>query len=126
MQNEDTVQNNTNPTITRIQNQISKNPVLLYIKGSPEFPMCGFSARVVHILSELFCAYAFVNVLENPDIRTTLPKFANWPTFPQLYIQGELIGGCDIMTALHSNGELESLLKKADAIQNKPQWIEAE
>lgn len=126
MQNKDSIQDQDNdPTIQRIQNQISKNPVILYMKGNPQFPLCGFSARVVHILDELSCAYAYVNVLENPDIRATLPKFANWPTFPQLYIQGELLGGCDIMTELHSKGDLNPLLQKAKAIKDKPEWIDA-
>lgn len=122
--------NNMNDTnhdvIERIKNQISKNPVLLYMKGSPQFPMCGFSARVAHILGTLSTEYAYVNILENPDIRATLPAYANWPTFPQLYIQGELIGGCDIVTELQSKGELEALLRKADAIkESDPKQVEA-
>ncbi len=106
-------------TIERIKRQISKNPVLLYMKGSSLFPMCGFSARVVKILESLNTEYAYVNVLENPDIRATLPKYANWPTFPQLYIQGELIGGCDILTEMHEKGELRPLLEAASALKEE-------
>ncbi len=118
--------NDTHHTIDRIKNQISTNPVLLYMKGSPQFPMCGFSARVAHILGTLSTEYAYVNILENPDIRSTLPSYAKWPTFPQLYIQGELIGGCDIVSELQSKGELEPLLRQANAIKDSaPKLIEA-
>lgn len=105
-------------TLTRIKRQIANNPVLLYMKGTPDFPMCGFSGRVVQILNTLNARYAYVNVLENPDIRSTLPTYANWPTFPQLYIQGELIGGCDIVTELQQKGELKPLLESAQALLN--------
>lgn len=100
-------------TIELIKEQIDTNPVLLYMKGTPQFPMCGFSARVVQILKELDTDFHHVNVLENPDIRQELPKYAKWPTFPQLYIQGELIGGCDIITEMYQDDELQPLLKKA-------------
>lgn len=103
-------------TIEKIKKQIANNTVLLYMKGSPDFPMCGFSGRVAQILAQLKTNYAFVNILENPDIRTTLPQYANWPTFPQLYINGELIGGCDIVTELHQKGELKPLLAKVNAL----------
>lgn len=107
--------NSTN-TIERIKRQITQNPVLLYMKGTPDFPMCGFSGRVAHILADLNTQYAYVNILENPDIRATLPQYANWPTFPQLYIQGELIGGCDIVSELHQKGELKSKLAAVYAL----------
>jgi len=117
----------TNDTIERIKRQISGNTVLLYMKGTPHFPQCGFSAKVAHILGTLSAEYAYVNILENPDIRTTLPGYANWPTFPQLYIQGELIGGCDIVTELHGKGELKPLLEKAQALKtSEPNLMEAE
>lgn len=112
-------------TLDRIKNQIAGHPVLLYMKGSPDFPMCGFSARVVHILNSLNTEYAYVNILENPDIRATLPKYANWPTFPQLYIQGELIGGCDIVTELHGKNALQPMLEAVKAIKNEPVLMEA-
>lgn len=108
--------NTLDNTIDRIKNQISSNPVLLYMKGSPDFPMCGFSSRVAHILQSLNTKFGYVNILENPDIRAKLPEYANWPTFPQLYIQGELVGGCDIVTEMHQKGELKPLLEAANAI----------
>lgn len=106
----------TNAVIERIKHQIANNTVLLYMKGSPEFPSCGFSARVAHILNHLNTRYAYVNILDNPDIRATLPQYANWPTFPQLYIQGELIGGCDIVTQLFEEGELKPKLEAVNAL----------
>ncbi|HEV2523622.1 MAG TPA: Grx4 family monothiol glutaredoxin [Gammaproteobacteria bacterium] len=109
-------------TLERIKRQISSNTVLLYMKGSPDFPMCGFSGRVIQILDALKTKYAYVNILENPDIRATLPSYAKWPTFPQLYIQGELIGGCDIVSELHQKGELKSLLENAQSLMGaKPE-----
>jgi len=98
-------------TVDIIKEQIAQNPVLLYMKGNPLFPQCGFSSQVVHILKELGVKFESVNVLENPDIRAELPTYANWPTFPQLYVQGELIGGCDIVTQLYQSGELKETLK---------------
>ncbi len=83
------------------------------MKGTPDFPQCGFSARAVQILRECGAEFASVNILENPDIRQVLPKYANWPTFPQLYINGELIGGCDIMVEMHTKGELLPLIQQA-------------
>ena len=112
-------------TLEKIKNQISTNSVLLYMKGTPQFPSCGFSARVAHVLGSLNVEYAYVNILENPDIRATLPEYAKWPTFPQLYIQGELIGGCDIVTAMHQSEELKPLLEKAGAIKESPNQVEA-
>ena len=105
-------------TLERIKRQIAGNPVLLYMKGTPDFPMCGFSGRVVQILSELNTKYTYVNVLENPDIRATLPVYAKWPTFPQLYIRGELIGGCDIVAELQQKGELKTLLAAVQALSS--------
>ena len=105
-------------TLSRIKRQISQYPVLLYMKGSPQFPMCGFSARVAQILTSLNTQFAYVNILENPDIRSELPKYANWPTFPQLYIQGELMGGCDIVTDMNEKGELKEKLLEANALNN--------
>lgn len=96
-----------------IREQISGNPILLYMKGSPQMPQCGFSARTVQCLMACGQKFAYVDVLSNPDIRQTLPKIANWPTFPQLYVSGELIGGCDIIAEMHENGELEPLVRAA-------------
>ncbi|MDF2530102.1 MAG: glutaredoxin-like protein [Gammaproteobacteria bacterium] len=94
----------------KIREQIAQNPIIIYMKGTPQFPQCGFSAKAVQVLRECGKEFAFINILENPDIRATLPKMANWPTFPQLYIKGELIGGCDIMCEMHAAGELKPLV----------------
>lgn len=104
-------------TVDLIKQQIANNPVILYMKGTPQFPMCGFSARVVQVLKEAKAKVSYVNVLENPDIRVELPKYAQWPTFPQLYIHGELIGGCDIVLELHQKNEFIPLLEAANVIQ---------
>lgn len=100
-------------TREKIQQQLADNPVILYMKGTPKFPSCGFSAQVVKVLETCGAPFAHVNVLENPDIRAELPIYAKWPTFPQLYVHGELIGGCDIVTELFENGELKKLLTTA-------------
>lgn len=96
-----------------IKQQIADNPVLLYMKGSPNAPQCGFSMRASQAVMACGKKFAFVDVLSNPDIRTHLPKYAEWPTFPQLWVQGELVGGCDIITEMHEAGELQSLIDKA-------------
>jgi len=96
-----------------IKQQVEGAPVVLYMKGTPQFPMCGFSARVVEALKQVGAQYDSYNILERPEIRANLPKYADWPTFPQLFIQGELVGGCDIVMAMYENGELESLTKAA-------------
>ncbi len=106
-------------TIERIKRQIAQNSVLLYMKGTPDFPMCGFSGRVVQILESLNAQYAYVNILENSDIRAALPQYAKWPTFPQLYIEGELMGGCDIVSELQQKGELKPKLAAVGAISDK-------
>ena len=98
-------------TIKKIEKQISENKLIIYIKGTPENPMCGFSAQVIHILNTLNIEYAYVNVLENDDIRKNLPIYSKWPTFPQIFYKKELIGGADIITELYKNKKLESILK---------------
>ena len=98
-----------------IKEQIENNPILLYMKGSPNQPQCGFSARTVQALMACGERFAYVDILSNPDIRANLPGYANWPTFPQLWVNGELIGGCDIVTEMFENGELQSLIKEAAA-----------
>ncbi len=96
-----------------IKDQVSKNRVVLYMKGSPDFPQCGFSANVVGILRACGVEdFYSVNVLENPEIRQGIKDFANWPTIPQLYVNGEFVGGSDILTEMHQNGELQTLLGK--------------
>ncbi len=103
-------------TIDKIKQQITENPVLLYMKGSPKLPQCGFSARAVQCIEACGVAFASVDVLANPDIRQTLPQYADWPTFPQLYVKGELIGGSDIIAEMYEQGELENLLRAAVAV----------
>lgn len=95
-------------TFARIQDQIAQNPILLYMKGTPQFPQCGFSGRVVHILKLYGVECAHVNILEDLEIRAALPQYNKWPTFPQLYIKGKFIGGCDIVTELHESGKLQN------------------
>ncbi|MCP4476323.1 MAG: Grx4 family monothiol glutaredoxin [Gammaproteobacteria bacterium] len=95
--------------IEHIKAQIAEHSVLLYMKGSPQMPQCGFSAQAVQLLEGCGAAFSFVDVLANPQIRQLLPKVAGWPTFPQLYVNGELIGGCDIMRDLYQQGELQKL-----------------
>ena len=102
----------TMETLEKIKQQIAENPVILYMKGSPEAPPCGFSARAVQCLNACDANFASVDILSNPDIRQTLPQYANWPTFPQLYINGELIGGSDIIAELYTQGKLKLLLQK--------------
>ena len=103
-------------TLELIKQQIATNPILLYMKGTPQSPRCGFSARTVQALTGCGERFAYVDILENPEIRATLPQYANWPTFPQLWINGELVGGCDIVTEMYEKGELQSLIKST--IQN--------
>jgi monothiol glutaredoxin len=98
-----------------IKQQISENTVILYMKGSPSAPQCGFSQRASQALMACGQRFAYVDILSNPDIRTELPKFANWPTFPQLWVKGELVGGCDIITEMNENGELKALIDAAIA-----------
>ena len=100
-------------TLDKIKEQIESNPVILYMKGSPNLPQCGFSARAVSLLKECEVEFAFVDVLASPEIRQTLPQVANWPTFPQLYVKGELVGGSDILIELHEKGELQAMLQAA-------------
>ncbi|GAO00358.1 MULTISPECIES: Grx4 family monothiol glutaredoxin [Komagataeibacter] len=94
----------------RIQAQIDANPVMLYMKGDANFPQCGFSARVVQVLKHLGVPFKTENVLADPELRQGIKDFSNWPTVPQLYIKGEFIGGCDIVTEMYQTGELQKLL----------------
>jgi monothiol glutaredoxin len=96
-----------------IQEQVNANPVVLYIKGTADFPMCGFSGKVVQMLRECGAEFTAHNVLDNDEIRQGIKDFANWPTIPQLYVKGEFIGGCDIMVEMFEKGELKTLLTDA-------------
>ncbi|GAB3093910.1 Grx4 family monothiol glutaredoxin [Aestuariicella hydrocarbonica] len=96
-----------------IKQQIEENDIILYMKGSPNAPQCGFSSRTSQAVMACGQRFAYVDVLSNPDIRTHLPKYANWPTFPQLWVKGELVGGCDIVAELHETGELKQMIDAA-------------
>ena len=103
--------------IETIKEQLQSNQILLYMKGSPNQPQCGFSARTVEALMACGERFAYVDILSNPDIRATLPGYGNWPTFPQLWVNGELVGGCDIVTEMHESGELQTLITEQVAPQ---------
>ncbi len=99
----------------KIKDQIEKNPVLLYMKGTPDFPQCGFSGQTVAALKAVGKPFTYVNIFEDPEIREGLKTYSNWPTFPQLYINGELIGGADIVVEMFHSGELMDLLVDDEA-----------
>jgi len=104
------------PVFQRIQSEIDANPVMLYMKGNAMFPQCGFSARVVQILTHVGVPFQTANVLEDPALRDGVKAFSNWPTIPQLYVKGELVGGCDIVTEMFQSGELETLLAEKGVV----------
>jgi monothiol glutaredoxin len=99
--------------LERIRQLVTDNPIIIFMKGTPDFPQCGFSARAVQALNACNVPYTHVNIYENEEIYRALPKYANWPTFPQLFVKGELIGGCDITLDLFQSGELQKILKDA-------------
>jgi len=105
----------TMDVLERIKQQVTDNPIILYMKGTPDFPQCGFSSRTVQALNACGVEYAYVNIYEDEEVYRALPKFANWPTFPQLYVKGELVGGCDITLDLFQAGELKKMLEEAVA-----------
>jgi monothiol glutaredoxin len=100
-----------NPVFGRIENAVRSHPVVLFMKGSPVFPQCGFSAQVVQLLSELGVKFQSYDVLSDDELRQGIKEFSNWPTIPQLYVQGEFVGGCDIVREMYFSGELAELLK---------------
>jgi len=97
----------------RIKQAIESNSIILFMKGTPEFPQCGFSSRSSQAVAACGAEFAFINVLAEPEVRENLHRYADWPTFPQLYINGELIGGCDIIMELYENGELKKMIDQA-------------
>jgi monothiol glutaredoxin len=105
---------NTVTISERIQEQLTEFPVLLYMKGTPDFPQCGFSAQVVNALKACDKRFAFVNILEDPELRQGLKDYSEWPTFPQLYVNGELLGGSDIAVEMYESGELKKLLEELE------------
>ena len=102
--------------IERIKSQLAAAPVVLYMKGTPDFPQCGFSAQTAGALKASKATFAHVNIFEDPEVREALKTYSNWPTFPQLYVNGELIGGCDIVMEMYKSGELKQLLEGAGAV----------
>lgn len=104
--------NTANPVFQKIQEQLNQQPVVLYMKGDRSFPQCGFSAQVVEILEQLGVSYQTEDVLMDPDLRSGLKEYANWPTFPQLYVNNKLVGGCDILMEMYQSGELRKLFQQ--------------
>ena len=101
----------SNPVADKIQQEIKSNKVVLFVKGTPQAPQCGFSARTMELFRQMNVPFHSVDIIANPEIRATLPQISNWPTFPQIFIDGKLIGGCDIVQEMHETGELQKLLK---------------
>jgi len=99
----------------RIKTQLAAAPVVLFMKGTPDFPQCGFSAQAVGALRACSANFAHVNIFEDPELREALKRYSNWPTYPQLYVKGELLGGCDITLEMFRSGELKKLLDEAGA-----------
>lgn len=100
----------------RIKTMLAEHPIVLFMKGTPEFPMCGFSSRAAQALKQADADFFAVNVLADPEVRAALPHFSNWPTFPQLFIQGDLIGGCDIIEDLKHSGELAQMARDVNGV----------
>jgi monothiol glutaredoxin len=102
--------------VERIKGEIGAQPVVLFMKGTPDFPQCGFSAQTVAALRALGAEFKAVNIFEDPELREALKRYSNWPTYPQLYVKGELLGGCDIALEMYQSGELQQVLSSAGAI----------
>ena len=101
----------SNPTIDKIEKAVKSSKVVLFVKGTPNAPMCGFSKATMELFQKMKVPFQTVDVLSNPDIRAALPEYSQWPTFPQVFIDGKLVGGSDIVHELYENGELQALLK---------------
>jgi monothiol glutaredoxin len=106
----------SNDVLERIKGHIGSAPAVLFMKGTPDFPQCGFSAQTVAALRACQANFRGVNIFEDPELREALKRYSNWPTFPQLYVNGELVGGCDIALELYRSGELQQLLNEAGAV----------
>jgi len=102
--------------VERIKSVIEGSPVVLFMKGTPDFPQCGFSAQTVAALRAVGAEFSYINIFEEPELRDALKRYSNWPTYPQLYVNGELVGGCDIALELYKSGELKKLLAEAGAV----------
>jgi monothiol glutaredoxin len=103
--------------VERIKTELSSSPVVLFMKGTPDFPQCGFSAQTVAALRACGARFKHVNIFEDPEMRDALKRFSNWPTYPQLYVNGELVGGCDIALEMYRSGELQKVVAEAGAAQ---------
>lgn len=103
--------------VERIKAELASSPVVLFMKGSPDFPQCGFSAQAVAALRACGAQFKHVNIFEEPELREALKRYSNWPTYPQLYVNGELVGGCDITLEMYRNGELQKVLNDAGAVK---------
>ena len=103
-------------TVERIENYLASSPIVLFMKGSADFPQCGFSAQVVNALRRCQASFTHVDVLEDPELRQTLKTYSNWPTIPQLYIEGELVGGCDIVMDMYRSGDLLRMVQQVAAV----------
>ena len=101
----------SNPTIDRIEKEIKSSKVVVFVKGTPQAPQCGFSAATMELFNKMDVKFHSVDILANPEIRATLPAYSDWPTFPQVFIDGKLVGGCDIVHEMYQSGELQKLLK---------------
>jgi monothiol glutaredoxin len=104
--------------VDRIKTELNGSPVVLFMKGTPDFPQCGFSAQTVAALRAVSADLKYVNIFEEPEIREALKRYSNWPTYPQLYVKGELVGGCDIALEMYKSGELKKLLAEAGAAKS--------
>ena len=104
-------------TLEKIKSQVTENPVVIYMKGSPQFPMCGFSSRAAQALADTGLPFSFVNVMDDPQIFEHLPKYADWPTFPHIFSGGEVIGGCEIVLELAERNDLKQMMN--EAIENQ-------
>lgn len=102
--------------LERIKTTVQTQPIVLFMKGTPQYPMCAFSARIVQVLQAVGAPFLAVNVLADPELRASLKRFSNWPTFPQMFIHGELIGGCDIAEELHESGELAGMVRDVNGV----------
>jgi monothiol glutaredoxin len=100
----------------RIRKELAAAPVVLFMKGTPDFPQCGFSAQAVSALRHLGAQFHYINIFDEPELREALKRYSNWPTYPQLYVKGELLGGCDIAMEMYRNGELKQVLESAGAV----------
>jgi monothiol glutaredoxin len=99
--------------LTQIEQYVKETPVLIFMKGNPQFPMCGFSAATIQIFDSLGVPYQTVDVLQDPGVRDGIKRYSNWPTIPQVYVKGEFVGGCDIIQEMHQSGELEPIVRAA-------------